>query len=80
LGNDLSLAGNVAILGSTLSCLFLPQLLLKGTSATLVGDYWWAPPLLAVAALAFYAISLRFTTALFRVRREQLMALMEGKG
>jgi ABC-type multidrug transport system fused ATPase/permease subunit len=80
LGNDLSLAGNVAILGSTLGCLFLPQLLPSGAVATMARDYWWAPALLAIAAVVFYAVSLRFTTALFRTRREELMSLMEGKG
>ena len=80
LGNDLSLAGNVVILGGTLAWLFLPYLLMQGQSAALIENYWWATPLLALAALIFYTASLRFTTSLFRARREQLMALMEGKG
>jgi len=29
--------------------------------------------------LIFYIVSLRFTTSLFRARREELMALMEGR-
>lgn len=80
LGNDLSLAGNVVIIGGMMALLFLPRLLLKGTSAELAQDFWWTTPLLALAALIFYAISLRLTTVLFRARREQLMALMEGRG
>jgi hypothetical protein len=80
LGNDLSLAGNVVIIGGMLALLFLPQVLLRGQSSAAVQGYWWTTPLLALVALVFYATSLRFTTALFRARREQLMALMEGKG
>jgi hypothetical protein len=80
LGNDLSLAGNVVIIGGMMSLLFLPQVLLKGVSPEAARDNWWITPMLAVAALVFYAISLRFTTVLFRARREQIMALMEGKG
>jgi uncharacterized membrane protein YraQ (UPF0718 family) len=70
----------VVIIGGMMALLFLPRLLLKGTSAELAQDFWWTTPLLALAALIFYAISLRLTTVLFRARREQLMALMEGRG
>ncbi len=80
LGNDLSLAGNIVIIGGTMGWLFLPSLVIHGEPAALVQSYWWITPLLAVAALVFYAASLRFTTALFLARRESLMALMEGKG
>jgi hypothetical protein len=80
LGNDLSLAGNVVVLGGTLGWLFLPQLVVRGDSPALVRNFWWVTPLLAVAALIFYTVSLRLTTSLFRARREELMALMEGKG
>ena len=79
LGNDLSLAGNVVILGGTFVWLFGPQLAIRGDTAALLA-YWWVTPLLAAAALIFYIVSLRFTTSLFRARREELMALLEGKG
>ena len=79
-GNDLSFAGNVVVMGSMLTLLFGPQLLAKVWPGALSPAYWWATPLLALAAAAFYFSSLRFTTTLFRARREQLMALMEGKG
>jgi hypothetical protein len=79
-GNDLSFAGNLVIIGGMMGWLFLPQILFRDSAATLVRDYWWTTPLFAVAALLFYAVSLRFTTVLFRARREQLMALLEGKG
>jgi len=80
LGNDLSLAGNVVVLGGTLAWIFVPQLAIRTDSTGLLLSYWWVTPLLAAAALVFYIVSLRFTTSLFRARREELMALMEGKG
>ncbi|HUB82835.1 MAG TPA: hypothetical protein VMB03_28750 [Bryobacteraceae bacterium] len=80
LGNDLSFIANVVVLGGTLGWLFLPQLLIHGDPAALARSYWWAPPALALAALVFYTVSLRSTTTLFRARREELMAMMEGKG
>jgi hypothetical protein len=80
LGNDLSLAGNVAVLGGTFAWLFLPGLLIHGEAAAIVQSYWWTTLLLAGVAFAFYLASLRFTTSLFRARREALMAMMEGKG
>lgn len=80
LGNDLSLAGNVLVLGGTLAWLFLPRLLITGDPAAIIRNYWWSTPLLAVATFAFYLVSLRSTSALFRRKREDLMSLMEGKG
>jgi hypothetical protein len=80
LGNDLSLAGNIVVLGGTFAWVFLPQFVISGDPSAPVLAYWWVTPLLAAAALIFYAISLRSTTSLFRARREELMALMEGKG
>jgi hypothetical protein len=80
LGNDLSFAGNVVVIGGMMTWLFVPQVLLRSVTPALAQDYWWTTPLAAVAAVGFYLASLRFTTGLFRARREQLMALMEGKG
>ena len=79
-GNDLSFAGNLVVIGGMMTLLFGPQLLAKVQPAMVSPAYWWATPLLAVAAMIFYLASLRFTTALFRTRREQLMALFEGRG
>jgi hypothetical protein len=79
-GNDLSFAGNIVVIGGMLTLLFGPQVLAKMQPAFLSPAIWWTTPLTAVAAVVFYFASLRFTTALFRKRREQLMALLEGKG
>jgi hypothetical protein len=80
LGNDLSLAGNLLVLGGTMGWLFLPRFLITGKAGDIVRDYWWTTPLLALVMLSFYLISLRLTSALFLRKREDLMSLMEGKG
>jgi len=79
-GNDLSFAGNVVIIGGMMGLLFGPQALAKAWPALFSPEYWWATPLLAAAAAGFYFASLRSASALFRSRREQLMAVMEGRG
>jgi hypothetical protein len=79
-GNDLSLAGNVVVIGAMLSLLFGPPWLAGLQPALVSPESWWTTPLLALAAAGFYFASLRFTSTLFRSRREQLMALMEGRG
>jgi hypothetical protein len=63
-----------------LSLLFLPQLAAKQWPGALVPNNWWAALAAAVLAVVFYFTSLRFATALFRVKRESLMVLLEGKG
>ncbi|MEI9972193.1 MAG: hypothetical protein WDO73_09115 [Ignavibacteriota bacterium] len=80
LGNDLSLAGNVAVLGGTFAWMFLPRFLIRGEQVPTVQSYWWITPLLAMVAAAFYVVSLRLTSTLFLSKREYLMMLMEGKG
>jgi hypothetical protein len=79
-GNDLSLAGNVVIIGGMLTLLFGPQAVAKVWPGAISPVYWWVTPLLAAACAVFYFASLRFTSTLFRTRREQLMALLEGRG
>lgn len=80
LGNDLSFAGNVTVIGSMLVFLFAPQLAGASLTPELAQSYWWVTPLAAAATALFYFASLRLTSALFRTRREYLMMLMEGKG
>jgi hypothetical protein len=79
-GNDLSFAGNIVVIGGMLALLFGPQLAAKAWPAAVTPEYWWATPLLAGVAAVFYFASLRSASTLFRSRREQLMALMEGRG
>ncbi len=78
-GNDLSLAGNVVVIGGMLCLLFLPRLLSLFWPSLLVPQNWWLMFVLALFAIAFYVVSLRRAAALFRTRREHLIAVMEGR-
>ena len=78
-GNDLSLFGNVVLIGGIISALFTPRLINKYAHALVAPEYWWislAAPLLAVA---FFSISLGAAGPMFRDRRERLLALAEGR-
>jgi hypothetical protein len=79
LGNDLSLMGNLILIGGVMSCLLSSAILKKVAPAALDPAHWWlwvAPP---VAALLFYVLSLRAASSLLRGKREQLMAIVEGR-
>ncbi len=78
-GNDLSLVGNVVVIGGMLVMLFGPRLLAKLWPASLAPANWWIMVLLAIAAALFYRFSLRRAGAVFRGRRELLLAIIEGR-
>lgn len=80
LGNDLSLVGNVVFIGGALACVLVPHFLAKLAPAWVSPDRWWIAVVPAALAAIFYIFSLRATGALFRQRREQLMAVVEGRG
>lgn len=79
IGNDMSLAGNLAVIGVMLICMFVPQILHAVAPAAVAPENWWMtlPP--AAAAIVFYLASLRGATAAFPGRREALLAVIEGK-
>jgi hypothetical protein len=79
MGNDMSAAGNVTVIGGLLGAMLAPQILARRAPALLSPENWWAAMAVAAAAVAFYFISLRMTGALFTGRRERLMAVVEGR-
>ena len=79
LGNDLSLVGNLVVVGGILMCMFGPLAVRALLPALVSPDTWWlffAPPILA---FVFYSLSLGGASRLFRRRHEQLMAVVEGR-
>jgi hypothetical protein len=76
LGNDMSLLGNIVVIGSVLICIGAPQLLRRVVPAMISG--WW-PLLPAALAIAVYMASLRAAGTVFPGRREWLLAVVEGK-
>jgi hypothetical protein len=79
LGNDLSLMGNLVLIGGVFSCMLAPPLARNFLPGAYNPANWWmwmAPP---IAAMAFYSATLRATSGLVTQKREQLMAVVEGK-
>lgn len=79
MGNDMSLMGNVVVIGGMLSALFSPILLTKFLPAAVAPENWWGAYIVAALAFGFYVISLRATGTLFPLRREELLAIVEGR-
>jgi hypothetical protein len=79
MGNDLSLFGNVILIGGVMFCVLSPRLWKSVLPGMLDPANWWwwlAPP---IAAIAFYRFSLAAASAQLPARREQLMAVVEGR-
>ncbi len=81
MGNDLSLAGNVLLMGSMIPLLVGPQLLSRSQRwrNLFLPDHWELAALAACAAAVFYFLSLRSAARLVSSRREQLLAVVDGK-
>jgi hypothetical protein len=78
LGNDMSLLGNIVVIGSALACIFAPQILRNVAPALVSPENWWM--LMAAAlSIAVYMTSLRAAGAVFTRRRERLLAVLESK-
>ncbi len=78
-GNDLSLGGNILLIGGVLLCIAVPQLLSKFVPALVSPANWWLAILAAAIAVAVYSASLRAAGPVFRNRRERLLAVVEGR-
>jgi hypothetical protein len=78
LGNDMSLLGNIVVIGSVLTCVAVPQMLRQAAPALVSSENWWIL-VGAMFAIVIYAASLRAASSLFSGRRETLLAVVEGK-
>ena len=78
-GNDLSLGGNIVLIGGVLVSIALPQALYKLAPALVAPRNWWVAAAAALLGAGFFAVSLRGAGALFRDRRERLLAVVEGR-
>jgi hypothetical protein len=79
MGNDLSLGGNIVLIGGMLMSIFLPQVLLRFVPGAVSADNWWGAIPLALAGIGFYVVTLRAAGPLFVARREKLLAVVEGR-
>jgi hypothetical protein len=78
-GNDLSLGGNILLIGGMLVAMFLPRVLYKVQPSLVSPESWWMLVPLPVLAIAFYVTSLKSAGPVFISRREQLLAVVEGR-
>lgn len=78
IGNDMSLLGNIVVIGSVLACISAPQLLRRSAPALVSHENWWVL-LPAALSIPVYIASLRAAGAVFAGRRERLLAVLEGK-
>ena len=78
-GNDLSLGGNILLIGGMMMALLIPRLIHKFYPALVSPESWWMYLALPVLAIAFYRITLQLAGPIFVNRREQLLAVVEGR-
>lgn len=78
-GNNLSLLGNVLLIGAMLLCLAGPQVLSHFVKRPVILGHWWVPGLAALLAVWFYRVSLSKGAALFVRRRELMLQVIEGR-
>ena len=78
-GNDLSLGGNILVLGGVITGIALPRLLRSGLPAAVSPDSWWMLLPLPLLAITCYLATLKAAGPVFTARREKLLAIVEGK-
>jgi len=78
-GNDMSLMGNVIVIGGVILFLLLPGALKTWAPAALEPQNWWWTLAFAAASVLLYTASLRAVSPVFSARRERLMAIVEGR-
>lgn len=78
-GNDLSFVANIVVIGGLFLMLFTPRLLAMWLPAIVTPSFWWLYVLAGVAAYTLYRVSLGAASAIFRARREDLLAVLEGR-
>ncbi len=79
MGNDLSLAGNLLMMGGMFSLLFVPMMVGQIDKRIFSPEHWWVAVILAALAACFYFASLRRATAILPARRERILAVVEGR-
>jgi hypothetical protein len=79
-GNDLSLGGNIVVMGGVMISLFVPRGLYQVWPTAVSPDSWWMVLPLPLLAAAIYWTTLRAAGPIFAARRERILAVVEGKG
>jgi hypothetical protein len=78
-GNDLSLGGNILLIGGMITALLLPRILHRFYPAAVSPASWWALIPLPLLAIVLYIVTLKLAGPVFTARRERLLAVIEGR-
>jgi hypothetical protein len=78
-GNDLSLGGNIVLIGGVMLAMSVPRLLFKFWPVVVSPSAWWMVLPVPALAIAFYFVSLQAAGPIFKARREKLLAVVEGR-
>jgi hypothetical protein len=78
-GNNMSLGGNILVIGSFTVLAGSSALLLKLGRFDRVIAWWWAAPLFVLFGAAVLWLTLGAAPRVFEARREKLLAVLEGK-
>jgi hypothetical protein len=79
LGNDLSLWGNILVIGGVLVALVGPMLMKKFWPTPVQPENWWMSLVPLALGVGLYRVSLRRAAAMLGPRREKLLAVVEGR-
>jgi hypothetical protein len=79
MGNDLSLAGNLVVIGGMMVMLMGPMVLGQFRKGVITPGHWLVVVAMAALAACFYFASLRRATEILSSRRETLLAVVEGR-
>jgi hypothetical protein len=79
IGNDLSLGGNILVIGGMLTAIFAPTVLSKKWPAPFDPANWWMVVLPAALGIAAYKVSLSSAATMLGQRRERVLAVVEGR-
>ena len=79
MGNDMSLGGNLLVIGSVLAALFLPEAIGHWRPALFAPWNWFIMIVPFALALGFYRFSLEQAGYRFAARRERLLAVVEER-
>jgi hypothetical protein len=79
MGNDMSFAGNLLVIGGTMTFLFGARVAGFVWKGGIGPQYWWVTLAMAAAAAVAYEFSLRAASVHLARRRERVLAIVEGK-
>ncbi len=79
MGNDLSLAGNLVVIGGMMTGLMGPMIASRAFKISLTPDNWWRMALLTGMSGCVYVFSVGRASGALPGRRESMLAIVDGR-